>query len=128
MTQKLKNSALLCMATIGITLAVNFHPAINKAQAHHDSTYAPVRPSDHQNNVGWRDWYDWNFRNPNRPRPTIIPVGPPTGFGQGGIVTDYEHFVVPDQNPMSWEDASRLCDHDGGRLVWRRDRKVCVSN
>ena len=73
-----------------------------------------------------RPWYPFrDYFNPDRPR--RYPGG---GYGRRDNVggpTVYETFVIPDHNPMSWEQASRLCDRDGGQLVWRRNRKVCLK-
>ena len=86
-----------------------------------NANHAPVTPESYPS-FNWQNPYGW-YTNPNRPRRyparrTDINT-PATGPGL------YEAFAVPDKNPMSWEEASRLCDREGGQLVWSRNRKVC---
>ena len=35
------------------------------------------------------------------------------------------HFILPDELPISWEDASRLCDKKSGKLRWSNNLKTC---
>lgn len=110
--------ALLFLATVIIgTLS----PA--KAEPNY-YPYAPVRPGDYRGQPGIRGWYQWQ-QNPNRPRRSFgRRYNSETPVYSRDI---YESFVVPDQNPMSWGEASQLCDRDGGNLEWRRNRKVCIK-
>lgn len=116
----MKKSLLILGLAVAGTLAT-FAGSPRQAQAHHE--YAPVRPGSYQPS-GLRDSYNW-WSNPNRPR-RISGQGGYPGSPSIGASDIYETFVVPDQNPMSWEEASQLCDRDGGKLAWRRDRKVCL--
>lgn len=114
---KQKFTTRLYLTLLAVTMATGTVLFASKTQAHH----APVRPENYPS-FDWRDPYGW-YTNPNRPRRS----NGSSGFGSvpGTGTNIYESFVIPDANPMSWEAASRLCDRDGGRLVWRRNRKVC---
>ena len=105
-----------------LALVVTVTLTQTKANAHHD----PVRPGTYPS-FNWRNPYGW-YSDPNRPRRTYVPrrdVGGYPNVGSSG--GSYETFVIPHSNPMSWGDASRLCDRDGGTLSWQRNRKVCIK-
>ena len=96
-----------CLALASVTISVIGNTP--KASAHH----APVTPENYPS-FNWKNPYGW-YTNPNRPRrypARRTDINTPA-IGPGL----YEAFVIPDKNPMSWEEASRLCDREGGRLV-----------
>jgi hypothetical protein len=35
------------------------------------------------------------------------------------------NFIVADELPMEWDEASKLCDRKYGRLTWENNLKVC---
>ena len=120
MLKKIKTTSSLTLKILSCLAVASFSFDAKEASANHDVVRPETYPS-----FNWRDPYGW-YSNPNRPRYRYSPSRNEIGEGFQPSQKSVETFVVPDANSMSWEEASRLCDRDGGRLTWRRDRKVCV--